>query len=170
MAAKTDMFLKIVSMEGPIDGEALDDTHKDQIDLISWSWGMTQSGTTHQSTGGGSGKVNVSDLSFKKYVDKATPNIIAHCCHGKHLKSLNLYIRKAGGDKQVEYFKINGETAMITSYHTGGDADESERLIEHVSINFRRYTVDYTPQNDQGGAMAKLSQGWDMAKNIPHTA
>lgn len=168
--AKTDMFLKLVSTEGPINGESTDDVYMDQIDLISWSWGMTQSGTTHQGHGGGSGKVHVSDLSIKKYLDKATPNIIMHCCNGKHIKTANLYVRKAAGDKQIEYFKINAQEVIVTSYHTGGENDDKDRLVEHVSLNFARYTVDYTPQQDDGTPMAKVSQGWDMAKNIKFTA
>ena len=46
-----DMFLKLTN----INGEAADKTHKDEIDILAWSWGMSQSGTTHTSTGGGAG-------------------------------------------------------------------------------------------------------------------
>ena len=49
-----DMFIKIDT----IDGESLDDTHAKEIDVLSWSWGATQSGTTHMGGGSGSGKVS----------------------------------------------------------------------------------------------------------------
>jgi type VI secretion system secreted protein Hcp len=55
-----DMFIEI----GDIKGEAKDKTHKDKIDVLAWSWGVSNSGSTHQGGGGGSGKVNVQDLSF----------------------------------------------------------------------------------------------------------
>jgi len=61
-----DMFMKA----GDIEGESNDAKHKGSIDVLAWSWGMSQSGTTHMGTGGGAGKVNIQDLSFTKYVDK----------------------------------------------------------------------------------------------------
>ena len=42
-----DMFIKIKGH----DGESKDDKHKKQIDVLAWSWGMSQSGSFH--TGGG---------------------------------------------------------------------------------------------------------------------
>jgi len=69
-----DMFIKI----GDIEGEAVDDAHGGEIDVLDWSWGMSQSGSMHIGGGGGSGKVNVQDLSFTKYVDMASPNLMLH--------------------------------------------------------------------------------------------
>ena len=46
-----DMFLK---MDG-IKGESVDDKHKDEIDVLSWSWGMSQSGSAHMGGGAGAG-------------------------------------------------------------------------------------------------------------------
>src|SRR6266436_6443220 len=97
-----DMFLKI----DDIKGESLDHAHKDEIQVLSWSWGMTQSGATHEGAGSGAGKVNVQDLTFSHYVDTSSPNLIKFCCNGKHFKTALLTVRKAGGDKQVEYVKI----------------------------------------------------------------
>jgi type VI secretion system secreted protein Hcp len=44
-----DMFIKI----GDLKGESQDQKHKDEIDLLSWSWGISNNGSAH--TGGGSG-------------------------------------------------------------------------------------------------------------------
>ena len=41
-AAAVDYFLQI---EG-IDGESTDKDHKDEIDVLAWSWGMSQSDTS----------------------------------------------------------------------------------------------------------------------------
>ena len=67
-----DMFLKL----GDVKGESAAGGHTEEIDVLAWSWGMTQSGTTHMGSGGGAGKVDVHDLSITKYVDKATPTRI----------------------------------------------------------------------------------------------
>ena len=88
-----DMFIKI----DDIKGESTDAKHKDEIDVLSWTWGVTQSGTSHTGTGGGAGKVQVSDLTFTKIVDRSTPILLKSSCSGKHLKSAVLIVRRAGG-------------------------------------------------------------------------
>ena len=73
-----DMFIKIDGIKG----ESKDKKHKDEIDVLAWSWGMSQSGTFHTGGGGGAGKVNVQDLSFTKWVDKASAALMLCCCNG----------------------------------------------------------------------------------------
>lgn len=139
-----DMFMKF---EG-IDGESKDDAHGDEIDVLSWSWGCTQSGSFHTGGGGGAGKVNVQDLSFTKYVDSATSPIIMHVCKGKHIPSATLVMRKAGGDP-VEYLVIKMKKVLITSYQTGGSGGE-DTCTENVTVNFAEFSCHYQKQDDEG--------------------
>lgn len=81
-----DMFMIVDGIKG----ESKDKAHKEAIDVIAWSWGLSNSGSFHTGGGGGSGKVNVNDLSFTKYVDKASADLQLACCNGKHLKSAKL--------------------------------------------------------------------------------
>jgi light-regulated signal transduction histidine kinase (bacteriophytochrome) len=62
-----DMFMKIDT----VDGEAQDSKHKKEIDVLSWSWGLSNAGSAHSGGGAGAGKANVHDLSFTKWVDSA---------------------------------------------------------------------------------------------------
>jgi type VI secretion system secreted protein Hcp len=66
--------------------------------VLAWSWGASNSGTMHVSTGGGAGKANVQDLSFTKYIDKASADLMKACISGKHIDKGILTIKKAGGD------------------------------------------------------------------------
>ncbi len=154
-----DMFIKL----GDIKGEASDATHKNEVDVLSWSWGASQSGTTHMGTGGGAGKVSVQDLSFTKYIDRASPDLFLYICSGKHIKSALLTVRKAGGDP-LEYLKINMEDLIVSGLSTGGSGGE-DRLTENVTLNFARVKIDYTPQNPDGSADSPLTTGWDVAAN-----
>ena len=43
-----DMFLKVDN----IDGESQDAKHGKEIDVLAWSWGLSQSATTHVGGGG----------------------------------------------------------------------------------------------------------------------
>jgi type VI secretion system secreted protein Hcp len=155
-----DMFLKCKGLEG----EAQDKEHKDEIDVLAWSWGASNSGTSHVGGGAGAGKVNVQDLSVTKWVDKSSTALLLACCNGKHFPEMTLTVRKAG-EKPLEYIVIIIKECLITSLSTGGSGGE-DRLTENVSINFATVEVTYTPQKPDGGADAVKRFGWDIAKNV----
>ncbi len=155
-----DQFIKI----GDVNGEAQDDKHKDSIDVLAWSWGMSQSGTTHAGSGSGAGKVAIQDLSITKYVDKSSPVLMMACSNGKHYPEALLTVRKAG-ENPVEYVKIKMKDLIITSISTGGSGGE-DRLTENVTLNFGAVECEYQPQGKtgakEGGA---VKYGWDIAAN-----
>jgi len=155
-----DMFLKI---EG-VTGEAVDHKHGGEIDVLAWSWGMSQSGSMHVGGGGGAGKVAVQDLSFTKYVDRSSPNLLNTCCTGKHYPKATVTVRKAG-DKPVEYLIITMTDVIVTSISTGGSGGE-DRLTENVSLNFAKVEVKYTPQTKDGSAGAAVETGFNIEENI----
>ena len=160
----SDMFLKIDD-NSKIKGESTDKTHKDSMDVLAWSWGMTQSGTTHQGTGGGAGKVHVQDLSITKYVDKASPELMKGCCKGTHFDKATLIVRKAGGDEPIEYLIINMEEVLVAQLSTGGSGGE-DRLTENVTLNFARVQVQYQQQGKKGTKEGgKVEMGWDIPGN-----
>jgi len=154
-----DMFIKI----GDLKGESVDDKHKGEIDVLAWSWGMSQSGNTHVAAGGGAGKVNVQDLSFTKYLDKASPNLMQYCCNGKHFADALLTVRKAG-ENPLEYLKITLKDLIIAAVTTGGSGGE-DRLTENVTLNFAEFKVEYTPQKKDGSGDAAVTVGWNIAEN-----
>jgi type VI secretion system secreted protein Hcp len=156
-----DMFLKLDDVKG----ESQDDKHKDEIDVLAWSWGMHQSGTTHLGGGGGSGKVSVQDISITKYVDKASPNLMMACCNGKHYKEALLTVRKAG-ESPLEYIKLTMKEVIVSNVSTGGSGGE-DRLTENVTLNFGEYKIDYQAQGPDGKAAGgPVSAAWNVAKNV----
>lgn len=154
-----DMFIKI----GDIKGESRDKAHKESIDVLAWSWGLSQSGTTHTGGGGGAGKVNVQDISLTKYVDSASNALITACCKGKHYDQATLTVRKAG-DKPLEYIKITLNEVLVTSVSTGGSGGE-DRLTENVTLNFSKFKFEYLPQKADGSGDAAKTATWDIAQN-----
>jgi type VI secretion system secreted protein Hcp len=154
-----DMFIKI----GDVEGEAQDDAHKKEIDVLSWSWGLAQSGNAQVGSGAGAGKVSIQDLSFTKYVDSASPYLMLACCNGKHYDEALLTIRKAGEDP-LEYLTIKLTEVLVSSVSTGGSGGQ-DRLTENVSLNFSKVDVKYTPQNDDGSKASPIPMAWDIAAN-----
>jgi type VI secretion system secreted protein Hcp len=140
-----DAFLKL----GDLKGESVVDGHEEEIQVESWSWGMSQGGTTHRGTGGGSGKVAVGDMSIVHYVDTASPAITLACCNGKHFKEAVLTLRKAG-ETPLDYLIITMTDVIITQVSPAG-ARGNDETVETFSLNFSKFKYSYQPQ-DQNGA------------------
>ena len=157
-----DMFIKI----GAVDGESSDAKHKKDIDVLAWSWGASQSGTTHVGTGGGAGKVSVQDLSFTKYVDASSHALLLACCKGTHYDKAVLVVRKAGDDP-LEYIKVTMEDLIVTSISTGGSGGE-DRLTENVTLNFAKVKFEYDPQTKKGGGEGVKTAAWNIAENVAY--
>ena len=156
-----DMFLKLDT----IDGESRDKVHAKQIDILAWSWGLSNSGTAHMGGCAGAGKVNVQDISVTKYVDSSSNALIAACCAGTHIKTAHLIVRKAGGTP-LEYIKIDLDEVLITSVSTGGSGGE-DRLTENVALNFAKFKFAYQPQKADGtkDGGEKIAV-WNIAENV----
>jgi type VI secretion system secreted protein Hcp len=157
-----DMFIKIKGIKG----EAQDKVYKGEVDVLAWSWGLSQSGSFHIGGGGGGGKVSVQDLSFTKFVDKASTPLMLRCCNGEHIPEATLVVRKAGKNP-LEYIKIKMEKILVTSVSTGGSGGE-DRLTENVTLNFAKCHVTYTPQKEDGSADTAQEVGWDIAQNVQY--
>lgn len=158
--AGLDMFMEA----GTIKGESL--KVKDAIDVLAWSWGMSNSGTTHMGGGAGAGKANFQDLSFTKYLDKATPSLMMNLAKGTHMPEVKLTVRKAGPKTMLQYLVITMKEVIVTSLSTGGSGGE-DRLTENVTLNFAEVSVEYFEPDDKGGVMKNpLQFGWDIAENV----
>jgi len=156
-----DSFLKL----GTLKGESVVKGFEDQIQLLSWGWGMTQSGTTHTASGGGAGKVDVSDLQISKHVDAASPMLALACCKGTHYDSATLTMRKAGGTA-LEYVTITLTNLIVTSYSVseGGGGD---LLTDTFTLNFGKFKYSFQPQDNKGAKKGgAIDATWDIAKGV----
>jgi type VI secretion system secreted protein Hcp len=154
-----DMFMKLDGIQG----EAQDAVHKNEIDVLAWSWGASNSGSAHQGGGAGSGKANFQDLSFTKYIDLSSTSLMQACATGKHVANATLTVRKAGTNP-LEYLVINMTEVLISNISTGGSGGE-DRLTENVSLNFASFKVNYKQQSAQGSAAGSPSFGWSIVQN-----
>ena len=156
-----DMFLQIPGVEG----ESGDSAHENEIDVLAWSWAMSQSGTFHLGGGGGAGKANFTDMSVTKWLDKSSAILMQMCGTGEHLDEATLFVRKAGKDP-LEYLIIKMKPVLVTAISTGGSGGE-DRLTENVTLNFREFLVQYQPQALAGGAEGgTIDFGFNIAQNV----
>lgn len=155
-----DMFLEL---EG-IKGESQDKAHKGKIEIESFSWGATQTGTHSGGGGGGAGKVNMQDFHFVMKNNSASPHLFALCAKGDHIKKATLICRKAGG-KQQEFLTVKFADLLVSSYQTGGSAHGGEVPMDQISLNFSKIEIDYKEQKADGTLGASIKKGYDLKTN-----
>jgi len=152
------MFLKLDGIKG----ESLDHKHAGEIHIESWSWGMSQTGAHGAGGGGGAGKVSVHDISITKFVDKASPALMLHCCSGKHIPNGLVTVRKAG-DKPLEYLKMKLTDIIISGVQNAGHGGDI--LTENVTLNFAKFHIEYQEQKSDGSGSPGGEMGWDVKAN-----
>jgi len=151
-----DIFAKL----GDIKGESIDTKHKDEIEVLSYSWGVTNAGSMAHGTGGGEGKSTFHDLSFVHNIDKASPVLMQACATGLHLKEATITHRKAGTKGgQVEYLVVKMNDVIITGVTHGGSSDGHS---ENVSLAFAKVAVEYKPQKADGTLDAGIHFKYDI--------
>jgi type VI secretion system secreted protein Hcp len=120
-----DAFLKIDGIEG----ESTDDKHKGEIEVLSFSWGVSQQTSGSASSAGSltSQRADFHDFAVVKAIDKASPLLMLQCADGTHIKSVRLELCRAGGDKQP-YMEYKFTDVVITAVRPGGSAHGNESL------------------------------------------
>jgi len=154
----TDIFAKI----GDIKGESVDAKHKDEIEVLSFSWGVTNSGSTSTGGGGGAGKATFQDLSIVHGIDKATPALLKACATGQHIKDATITHRKAGkGQQEFLIIKLNDVTITAVT-HAGA---EDQPYAESVSLKFAKVDLESKPQRSDGSLDEGLHFKFDLQAN-----
>jgi type VI secretion system secreted protein Hcp len=142
-----DAFLKI---DG-IPGESKDAKHRNEIDILSFSWGETN---PPDRAAGGGGKVQLQDFHFVMRTQKSSPALMLACASGQHLKEAVLTCRKAGR-VPFEFYKITLTDILVSSFQTGGSGGQVLPL-EEVSFNFIKGEFQYTAPG--GGKFVAIIQ------------
>ena len=148
-----DYFLKLDGIQG----ESQDKTHKNEIEIESFSWGATQTGTASHGGGMGAGRVSVQDFNFMMQVNKASPKLFLACAQGEHIKNAVLTCRKAGKEQQ-EFLKVSFTDLMVSSYQTGG----GEAPMDAIALNFSKMEMEYKEQKADGSLGGAIKAHYDM--------
>jgi type VI secretion system secreted protein Hcp len=158
--AALDMVLQIDSIKG----ESVLAKHEGWIDVLAWSWGLSNSGSAAVVGGGGAGKANFQDFSFTHYLDSSIVPIFLGVATGKHFKNATLEVMKSGDKTAEPYFKMIFSDVLLSSMSTGGSGGE-DRLTANTSFNFTKVDLEYRQQKKDGSYDAPIKGGYDTAGN-----
>lgn len=161
LSGALSMFLRIPT----VDGESTSKGYEKQIDVLAWSWGMSNSGTTHTGGGAGAGKANVQDFSFTKNLDSASPVLMLAALTGTIYPEATFTVLRPIPNKTTvnyEYLKLKLENVLVTSV-SGGGGNAQDKLTENVTLNFSKFTLEYRPVDSGGVVGGVISAAYDIA-------
>ena len=149
-----DIFAKI----GDIKGESLDAKHKGEVEVLSWSWGVSRPAGPTSGSGASTGKASFNDFVITHHIDKASPLLLKACATGEHIKEATITMRKAGKGQQ-EYLIVKMNDVVVSGVSQGGsDVGTSET----VSLVFAKVEYEYKPQKIDGSLDAGVFFKYDI--------
>jgi type VI secretion system secreted protein Hcp len=151
-------FLKI---DG-IAGESTDRQHKEEIELVSFSWGLERAASGGRGSGGGAGRAQLKQFQFQMRVNKASPAVFLACASGRHIKEATLSV-SSRGKAAFDWLKVKLSDILITSYEQAGD--DADPPHELVAFAFAKVEVQYT-QSARGAGATPITAGWDLSRNV----
>lgn len=137
-----------------IDGEAIDRGHKDWIDILSVSHGISRpmsagaTGATRQRAAATYG-----DVVVVKELDKSSPKLMESLSTGAVIPTMALSVTRASADgTSTPYLQWELKNVMVTAYRISGATSGEDRPTETISLNYEEIKVTYTEQDAATGA------------------
>jgi type VI secretion system secreted protein Hcp len=155
-----DVLLKL----DDIQGESVIQDHEDEIDVLAWSWEISNQSDVALGGGRGAGKTIVGPLTVTKYIDKASPRLIREALKGSIFSEAILVVRKAG-KYALDYLKITMSDVKVTNVSNSGVSGD-DRPTESVTLVFSKVRYEYTPEKEDGHGDAAIGISWDIEKNV----
>ena len=152
-----DIFAKL----GDIKGESTDAKHKDEIEVLSFSWGVGNSAPAGGGSAGGgvAGKTSFQDLVIVHTIDRASPKLMEACATGKHMKDAIITQRKAGKGQQ-DYLIVKMSDVLVTNVSLVSGV--AQPPAETVSLTFAKIHYEYRPIKADGSPDAAIIFKYDI--------
>ena len=137
----------------------------DAMQILTFDWGVTQSGSAAIGSGLTTGKAKLEDFTFTIANGSASPQLMLLCATGKPVAKAKLECRKSGGDPQ-NYLVVDFEELIISSFKTNGPGGDVSTPTETVTFNFTKIAVDYLKQDAKGNTASAAKMKFDVKSGI----
>lgn len=142
-----------------VDGEATHKDHKGEIQVLAWSWGLSNATNVTAGGGSGKGKAEPGEVSFMHTYDKASPILAKKCAQGAHFKEVVMTSRKAG-EGQKDFLKVTLKEVYITAVQPSGSSGGD--ITENVTMSYGSIDFSYKAQDDKGALTGEVKFGWNV--------
>jgi type VI secretion system secreted protein Hcp len=165
--AASDIYIKF---DG-VDGESAAVGYEKHLEVLSWSWGATNSSSIIGGGGGGAGKVSMQDFHFTCKVNSASPALMLACATGQHIPTATFrFVRTSSSGKPEEYYVVTLSDVMVSSFSSSRPAPTSTTTapdpapVEKVTLNFTKIEFKYTPAAAAGSTATPVTATVDVAR------
>jgi type VI secretion system secreted protein Hcp len=159
MAAE-DFYLKVDTITGEAEAKGFEK----QMQIASFSFGASNSGSSTLGGGLGTGKASLQDFHFVIENGTASPQLFLAVCKGNHIPQAILSCRKTGGNgTPYTYLKVTFKDLVISSFQTGG-SEGGGLPREQCSFNFTKITWEYFVQKNDGSVSLTNTTSYDVKK------
>ena len=150
-----------------VQGESRDAKYSGWIELDGWSFGQSQSGTSAYGSGSAAGRIAMEDFTFSKHFDKSSVKLFELCAPGQFIDNAKLMVRRTGAKsgELEDYFQIDFQGLIISSYQTSGSAGDSGLPNESISFNFVSHKNTYFVQRD-GARAGQIMAGYNVKTGV----
>ena len=156
----TNIFIQV----GDIPGESHDSRHRNEIEVMSWAWGLSNPAPV--AGGNDSARAAFQNLMFTHRIDRASPGLMLACASGTHFEHARLTIRNMGTTTPQEFLLIEMADVLVTSVESSGTT-EAGGLVEHVTLDFAQVDFEYKTQKPDGSFNDGVHFKWDLHTNGP---
>jgi type VI secretion system secreted protein Hcp len=155
-----------------VDGESVDDKHKDWIDVLTWAWAV--SGPSPPGSGGNT-NAEAKEFVIKKWVDKSSPLLYLACCQGRNYPYMTLSIVEPTGERG-EYLQFKLENVFITNVSGPGSGSPSpttvggsDRPHEEIALYYSKVEWTHTVLDSNGvpTTAGTTTTGFDFMTSTP---
>lgn len=144
-----------------VEGEAQDTGHKNWSDILAFSQGIQQPGSSATGATRRRGDVIMEDIHVTKEMDKASPKIAESMCKGKVFPKVEIHLTASYTDAgRVTYFAYDLKNVLVTSYAIAGSGQSEDVPTEDFSLNFEEIKVTYNEADNQGKSKGKVEYQW----------
>jgi type VI secretion system secreted protein Hcp len=146
-----------------VEGESTHEAHKGEVEVLSWSWGVSNVGAGQGGGGSGVGRAQPANLNILHNYDKASPLLAKKCAQGVHFPVVVLTARKAG-EGQKDFLKVTMKEVFITSVAPSDGGGGT--IVESVSMSYGEIDFSYKPQDAAGGLGGEIKFGWNVKTSV----
>ena len=157
----TRTFLKF---DPPIQGGSRDEKHKDELEILSWQHGFTQSVSGSRSADGGTvGRATHQPIYMTKMADGSMAELLKRMDGGDAIKGAILSCYRANGSKEPHlYLKVEMADVRIAKYDISGGGDSLP--VESFALDYGKVNYIYTPLNPDGTPAGNKPVEMDLEK------
>ena len=157
-----------------LQGDSTDTKHANEIEVTSFSHGVSQPKSSSASSAGGltAERTEHGEMLFTKDIDKASSKLLRACSAGTVYPKVYVTFYRAYGGKsststsqtRVDYWKIVLEDVVISSVNTS--IGDGELPSETFGLKYGKITWEYKQHKTDGSSASTGVAGWDLRKNV----